>query len=94
MDAKYGSILRKTYFHALVWLYAVRALLYILPLASGHDGQRRQGAGGRLFSISIRTHQPPFEMEDNYDDYGTLTGTCRFHYENVECLFSFPERMM
>jgi hypothetical protein len=22
------------------------------------------------------------------------TGTCRFHYENVECLFSFPERMM
>ena len=73
MDAKYGSILRKTYFHALVWLYAVRALLYILPLASGHDGQRRQGAGGRLFSISIRTHQPPFEMEDNYDDYQSET---------------------
>lgn len=69
MDAKYGSILRKTYFHALVWLYAVRALLYILPLASGHGGQRLPGAGGRLFSISIRTHQPPFEMEDNYDDY-------------------------
>ena len=64
MDAKYGSILRKTYFHALVWLYAVRALLYILPLASGHGGQRLPGAGGRLFSISIRTHQPPFEMED------------------------------
>jgi|GEM_PF-354488 len=81
MDAKYGSILRKTYFHALVWLYAVRALLYILPLASGHDGQRRQGAGGRLFSISIRTHQPPFEMEDNYDDYQSETVLPL--YENV-----------
>ena len=45
----------------------MRAFLY--APASGHGGQRLQGAGGRLFSISIRTHQPPFEMEDNYDDY-------------------------
>lgn len=45
----------------------MRAFLY--APASGHGGQRLQGAAGRLFSISIRTHQPPFEMEDNYDDY-------------------------
>ena len=45
----------------------MRTFLY--APASGHGGQRLQGAGGRLFSISIRTHQPPFEMEDNYDDY-------------------------
>ena len=49
----------------------MRAFLY--APASGHDGQRRQGAGGRLFSISIRTHQPTFEMEDNYDDYQSET---------------------
>jgi len=39
----------------------VRAFLY--APASGHGGQRLQGAAGRLFSISIRTHQPPPDVK-------------------------------
>ena len=67
MDAKYGSILRKTYFHALVWLYAVRALLYILTL-----GQ----AVPKLAAPAVDLRQPPFGSpthknlnEGKYNDY-------------------------
>ena len=55
------GILRKTYFHALVWLYAVRALLS--PPRFWSRVARGPGAGGRLFSISICSTNN-FETED------------------------------
>lgn len=68
-DRKYLGYIKENVFScARMALCCAGAFIYPPP-ASGHGGQRLQGAGGLLFSIPIRTHQPPFEMEDNYDDY-------------------------
>ena len=62
---------------------------FLYAPASGHGGQRLQGAVGHLFSISIRTHQPPFETEDNYDDYQSETVLPLY---DRKCDAEFPHR--
>lgn len=49
----------------------------------------------KRLALFSKKHPDLCKLEKSHEQggvtYGTLTGTCRFHYENVECLFCFPK---